>query len=157
MGKHEQGLMETVVRVSHKQRGNGNTTSSEAVAGNSTVSNHTSSAKAHEMESDVDRMIDSHDNEFVLSKPKSVQRRWVEALRLARGLQGARCAHARSGIYSRSDDSLHSGSCKTQVLYTFAYCLAQDSVWDWCLSASASPSLTDILSLDLLWAQVDSC
>lgn len=37
--------------------------------------NHTkgNGMASHEIESDVDRMIDSHDNEFVLSKPKSLK------------------------------------------------------------------------------------
>lgn len=72
--------METVVRVSHKQpKANGNSTNGVegGVEGNQTgeaksTTPNVALKSQHEVESDVDRMIDSHDNEFVLSKPKYI-------------------------------------------------------------------------------------
>eukprot|EP00210_Caulerpa_lentillifera_P001243 g1199.t1 len=76
----DKASLETVVRVSHHQpKVNGNTSSSSETG---SLYNKSGDMKSelpsvatksqHEVESDVDRMIDSHDNEFVLSKPKQL-------------------------------------------------------------------------------------
>lgn len=67
--------MDTVVVISHKQKKDTNATMDEAFVGNSTGYNSSwsksdarSKLKPSDQEADVDRIVDSHDNEYVLSK-----------------------------------------------------------------------------------------